>query len=247
MKDSEFIELLNLYLDHEISAPEAARLESEVQTNPARRRVYHQYCRMQKACKLAAGDFCSETEIGAEKKVVAFEPHSAEGASPRKTFVSMYTVGTFAAVAACIAIIVVGRNHSSANRDSQVVVQPAVPTASVVAKAAQPAGVATKAAVPHRLVSLPSPGHAPLVGDPLLLTGNTQAEAVLAAAVQQANDQLKWIESVQLAPLQQRAPGEFRFDATFRSDGRALGGRAAAASKPTQSGTEEMAAFQFRR
>ena len=35
MKDSEFIELLNLYLDHEISTADAARLEAEVQANPA--------------------------------------------------------------------------------------------------------------------------------------------------------------------------------------------------------------------
>jgi hypothetical protein len=57
MKDSEFIELLNLYLDHEISADNAARLEAEVQGNPERRRVYRQYCRMQKACTLLANDF----------------------------------------------------------------------------------------------------------------------------------------------------------------------------------------------
>ena len=39
MNDSEYIELLNLYLDHEISAADAARLEAEVQSNPARRRI----------------------------------------------------------------------------------------------------------------------------------------------------------------------------------------------------------------
>ena len=47
MKDSEFIELLNLYLDHEISVADAARLEAEVQGSPARRRVYREYCQMQ--------------------------------------------------------------------------------------------------------------------------------------------------------------------------------------------------------
>ena len=52
MKDSEFIELLNLYLDHEISAADAARLEAEVQTHAAHRAMYQNYCRMQKACKM---------------------------------------------------------------------------------------------------------------------------------------------------------------------------------------------------
>ena len=35
MKDSEFIELLNLYLDHEISAADAVRIEAEVMTGDA--------------------------------------------------------------------------------------------------------------------------------------------------------------------------------------------------------------------
>ena len=60
MKDSEFIELLNLYLDHEITAADAARLEAEVQASPERRRVYQQYCRMQKACTMLAKDFVDE-------------------------------------------------------------------------------------------------------------------------------------------------------------------------------------------
>ena len=60
MKELEFIELLNLYLDHEISPEDAARLEAEVLNNPARRRVYREYCQMQKACKAIAVDFQAE-------------------------------------------------------------------------------------------------------------------------------------------------------------------------------------------
>jgi len=43
MKDREFIELLNLYVDREISAEDALRLEREVATDPKRREVYDQY------------------------------------------------------------------------------------------------------------------------------------------------------------------------------------------------------------
>ena len=57
MKDQEFIELLNLYLDHEISPADAARLEAEVQSNLPRRALYNQYCRMQKACTSLGADF----------------------------------------------------------------------------------------------------------------------------------------------------------------------------------------------
>ena len=83
-----------------------------------------------------------------------------------------------------------------------------------------------------------------LVRDPLLLTGNTQAEAVLAAAVNQANNQLAWIHSVQLAPLQERAPADLHFAATLQSEGRALGNRAVTPVKSSQPG-EEMVGFQF--
>jgi hypothetical protein len=50
MNDREFIELLNLYVDREISAEDARRLEDEVARDPRRREVHDQYCRMQKAC-----------------------------------------------------------------------------------------------------------------------------------------------------------------------------------------------------
>ena len=53
MKDREFIQLLNLYVDREITADDARRLEIEVASSPERRKVYDQYCRIQKACQLS--------------------------------------------------------------------------------------------------------------------------------------------------------------------------------------------------
>ena len=54
MKDSEFIELLNLYVDHEIErrgcgAPGGG---GDARSRAAAR-IYRQYCRMQKACMIA--------------------------------------------------------------------------------------------------------------------------------------------------------------------------------------------------
>jgi hypothetical protein len=54
MNDREFIELLNLYLDREISPEDSLRLEAEVLSRPDRRQVYDEYCRMQKACSMLA-------------------------------------------------------------------------------------------------------------------------------------------------------------------------------------------------
>ncbi|HEY5080167.1 MAG TPA: zf-HC2 domain-containing protein [Opitutaceae bacterium] len=68
MTDQEFIELLNLYVDREISASDAARLEAAVLESPRRRSIYDQYCKMQKACRLLS-DRCTESEADAESIV----------------------------------------------------------------------------------------------------------------------------------------------------------------------------------
>lgn len=118
MKDSEFIELLNLYLDHEISAVDAARLENEVQGNAARRRIYQQYCRMQKACKVLAVDF--ETEPSVASNVIPFEPAADVQAPARKARASgLYAWGTVAA-AACVALALFSRSGNSTAGSSPV-------------------------------------------------------------------------------------------------------------------------------
>lgn len=264
MKDSEFIALLNLYLDHEISAADAARLEAEVQNNPDRRKVYQQYCRMQKACKLLATDFTADvakTPAAVEprsKKVVAFDAAAAEAASARRARMgTFYTLGTIAAAAACVAIIFVGRSRQAAADEASIIAQHEAQAAAQVARpAAIPAPVksaepkAVLAAVttpsgPRALGSQAANLHATLVADPLLLTGRSQADAVMAAAVQQANAQFAWMHNVQLAPIQQPNPAdELRFEATpatLRPEGRALGNRAPVSANSNV----EMAAFQF--
>ena len=50
MNKSRFIELLNLYLDNELSAEEADELLDETRRNPRRYELYLEYCRIHKAC-----------------------------------------------------------------------------------------------------------------------------------------------------------------------------------------------------
>lgn len=71
MNDREFIELLNLYVDHEISPEDALRLEAEVAEHPHRRRVYDQYCRIQKACVMLSEELTESTGPG-DARVAAF-------------------------------------------------------------------------------------------------------------------------------------------------------------------------------
>lgn len=257
MKDSEFIALLNLYLDHEISAADAARLEAEVQNNPARRKIYRQYCQMQKGCKVLASDFVSPAEAAAtpaERKVIAFNLAAAEAAATRRTRAgNFYMAGTFAAAAACVAIIFVGRNRQQEAEQSALMAQqevkaPAVAGSTPVApvnaipaaaeKATQVAATSTMSSGPRAL------GGVTLVPGPLQLDRNVQAEALMVAAQEQAKAQFAWLESTQLAPVQvPLSLTELRFEttpATLRPEGRALGNRATNANTNV-----EMTAIQF--
>lgn len=67
MSEREFLELLNLYLDREITPEDADRLEREIRSDASRHRTYLQYCRMQQAVRLlgSADDLGSEMQHGA--------------------------------------------------------------------------------------------------------------------------------------------------------------------------------------
>ncbi len=259
MKDSEFIQLLNLYLDHEIAAADAARLEAEVQGNPDRQKIYRQYCRMQKACKLLTTDFRPELAPThrRDRTVISFGEQLAAGAPRQVRAGRPYAIGGFAAAAACVAIIFVGRGRqvppespgfaqTPAPQIAPAVLVAATPTASPVVP--DPSSVNSDASPTMVVRSVSGPralgvgNRSALVADLLLLTGNTQADAMLAAAIEQANTQFAWMHHVQLPPIERPASqNNLRFEmqpTSLRPDARTMGNRS------TQPATE-MAAFQF--
>ncbi len=258
MKESEFLELLNLYLDHEISAADAARLEAEVSARPDRRRTYDEYCRMHKACSLVAMDFSAAdgAVVTASDKVVPFEFAAAHAAARRRRFAGYISGGL--AAAACVAVAFVGfraftatpsvggmaAGHTiTAERGDGVAAARAVPATTGVGPqtAARELGNATYAR------SVPSEARTPApkwVTAPLILS-EQKADAVMTAALRQAEDQLAWLQSVQFSPIQSRVQLEqIRFDAqpaSLQPEGRALGGR----MSPTPESAVEMTAFRF--
>lgn len=98
MNDKKFMELLNLYLDREIDADEALKLEAEVASNRERRRVYDQYCRMQKACSMLTGE-----PAEADAEAVSF---------PAPRFWGRATLLGALAAAACMLVIVGKRERA---------------------------------------------------------------------------------------------------------------------------------------
>jgi hypothetical protein len=108
MTEPEFIELLNLYVDREIGADDAVRLEAEVVANPERRRIYDQYCRMQKACSMLATDLSAGREDQAERKVVDFP--AARGGRFRPWAAGL-------AAAACLSVVFVVKYRLAEDRE----------------------------------------------------------------------------------------------------------------------------------
>jgi hypothetical protein len=99
MTDRKFLELLNLYLDDEISPGDAAALEQEIHSNPDRRRLYRTYCQMQRACVLLTDRYRAQDTV----EVRAFAP----AARSRRFGWPALAYGLSGAVAACLLVAVV--------------------------------------------------------------------------------------------------------------------------------------------
>ncbi len=242
MKDSEFISLLNLYLDHEITPADAARLEAEVQASPERRKVYLQYCRMQKACTVLAKDF-AEKSAAAEaegRKIVAFEPQrSAWGTG-------LWVAGGLAA-AACVALVLV--NRPGLNRSNDSMVAAAQPSMPVEAKVVVAQGGLTLAPAPTtaiaRTVTVPVAQRVelkPVLATRGLTLANQTAPDEQVAAVDSAK--FDWIAGLQIAPLQRVQVEDLRFEARPVAPVKSpnFGGQ-----RRTEQGAVELTAFQFQK
>jgi anti-sigma factor RsiW len=105
MKESRFIELINLYIDRQIGPEEAAELEAEIARSPSHRRTYLQYCRMHRACTMLFENFhapatsLNQALSQAETKVTAFPGRGYR--------LARIALGAGLAAAACIAFVLV--------------------------------------------------------------------------------------------------------------------------------------------
>jgi hypothetical protein len=144
MKDNRFIDLVNLYVDRQITAAETAELEAEIQSNPRHRAIYRQYCQMHHATTLVYESF----RAGAPAQEAAAEGTIARFERDRRTHWGYYAGGL--AAAACLALVFVQLNTRRtaeadllAKTDSLPAVQ--VATTAPRATVAAPATVEPKA------------------------------------------------------------------------------------------------------
>jgi len=218
MNESKFIELLNLYIDHQISPADAALLEAEVKSNPERRRVYREYCQMQKACTVLAENFRTQAPA-TNPKIVEFKPRRHVGAVA-------YVTGLMA-VAACVALVLGVRSRMTVSTPAaheQVAAQLQAPAAAVAQ------------------VTAPRPALQPVFGPRLLPLREQNAELAETASADQAAFG-EWMNSIQLSSMPGASAADLRFDAhaTLQPDVRTY-----RTGRPIQ-GKVEWTAFTFQK
>lgn len=69
MKNERFVELLNLYLDSEISPEDLAELRAETRRNPEHQKMFLDYCRIYKACSQLGDSFEAKARKRSFKQV----------------------------------------------------------------------------------------------------------------------------------------------------------------------------------
>jgi len=217
MNDREFIELLNLYVDHEISAEDALRLEAEVVADPKRREVYDQYCRMQKACAELSQQ---AAEPAGEPQLVEFPPARGWRMGP-----------VFGALAAAAAVaIVVGLREKGGTRPETVTFSN--PASARVAPVAQ---VSSEAMKPVFLIGRSTAG----------ADAGRQGAAVLGPVDASSRyAQLNWIGDVHMTPVFSTTGKDFLLNPKTDLKAAAI---ADPQSNRDDQEPAEMAAFRFQR
>jgi hypothetical protein len=222
MKDREFIELLNLYVDREISAEDALRLESEVVANPKRREVYDQYCRMQKACSMLSHDIVEAPQSAGGSNVVSFPAGRSWRLGPA-------ALGLAAALA-CAAVIVTMK-YRALDRDQAVATEAALAKSATLALASSHKSEADSMK-PVFVVSR-APGSAAV-----------RTDNVFAADAQSRIAELNWIGNIQMPPVFTASNQEFLLGGKADLKAAALSDPAAARDSQEPA---EMTAFRFQR
>jgi hypothetical protein len=246
MNEKRFIELLNLYVDQQLTATEASELEGELQRNPKRRSTYQQYCRMQKACTILfekerqtapASSKLSRALADADRKVVAF-PNRRSAWVQRAVFAT-----GVAAMAACVALVFVrqgslkapaltrGANQATSS-GTAVVATEAIATPAVQSVAIPPADPQTRPMRKFYAV-LPVKQLIPLrIAAP---AGERSAEG---------NPDFAWMKNVDMAPMRPVSADDLIIGTNTQAD--EMAETQFAAKRPGRSDIENTA-FQFRK
>lgn len=140
MKDHRFIELLNLYIDRQITVAETTELEAEIQQSPDRQAVYRQYCQIHSATKLVYESF--RANAAGQPALPPARPGEIELFEAKRGKMKFtYYVGGLAA-AACLALVFVRHNAVPSGAEPVTIARieqlPSLPSVAPVAVASIP-------------------------------------------------------------------------------------------------------------
>jgi hypothetical protein len=136
MNDDRFIELLNLYIDQQITAAEAQELEAELVAQPARQKVYHQYCQIHRATVMVGAQFQrppADTALAARISQLRQQTRSTPGRAVWRSYAS-------GLAAACLAVFFL-RFDATKTVPAEPMVTPAVAMTPVAAPQSGPVAV----------------------------------------------------------------------------------------------------------
>ncbi len=258
MNNSRFIELLNLYVDQELSAEEAVELEREIAQNPQRRATYNQYCRMQRA-SVALFDAVNrqapvpqmgrlwEAVQRADAKIEHFPTPLAAPVVRRRWrgWQPLVLAGGMAASLLVVATVAWRGAESGVGVAPTPAVASGVPEAPLGGVAVVQSEAVRLPVVERRSVAERNGSSA---GTLFLATwlrsaGEDETRAAEYATAETAN--LDWMNQVEFRSMPQVAPEQLRFEVRptllDTTDPRTFRGRGGSAA------TVEMSAFQFQR
>lgn len=151
MKESRFIELVNLYIDRQITVDQTAELEAELQASAHRRRIYQQYCRMHRATKLVYESFRQNADANPATRESRGGAIARFESRRRNRNRWIYGLGGLAA-AACVALVLT-RTAPTTEEGAALPRMAAMP----VPVPAAPAVAPKQPSAPVNLVSLRNP------------------------------------------------------------------------------------------
>lgn len=239
MKDARFTELVNLYIDRQISPDEAAELEAEIGANSRRRQMYRQYCQMHRATKLVYESFRANADAA---NAPAKQPGSIaylESRRQRQKFQrwSLYAGGL--AAAACLTVVV-ARIGFTAPDEVPVNILAAQPVEAEI----QPADLASTPVEKPQYAARPV--RAGLVSLRHGIVNETDYAAAMATLRQ---EEQRWIALTQQTG-QPTAPQSLFDDGVFTTSERVVPAQNGRAGNSRQRGERlpvEFTAFQFQR
>lgn len=199
MKESRFIELLNLYIDQQLSPEEASELEAEIARSPAHHRTYLQYCRMHRGCAMLFENFrapatpLAQALRQADGKITAFPTR-------HHRFTRVAGAAGLAVAAACVAFVLI--NQPAATGPSQAVgksASTALTQVNVAPESFRAAAMGVDAHQP-KFQTVFATSRASMAGNSRTMT-NAQREA------------FEWMNRIQLSPMPVADNGEMVFEA----------------------------------